>query len=223
MRIILLGPPGSGKGTQAFLISQKYRIANISMGVILRQELYRFSQLYVKNTSIINVINTGNLVNDEFVIKLMLMRIKKNDCCNGFILDGFPRTITQALSINQHKIPINFVIQFSVPDSVIIHRISGRQVHIPSGRIYHTTLNPPKNYGLDDITGEILTKRKDDCENAIRVRLNKYYRHNESLIDYYTKEAKRGNIYFYSIDGSQEIYKIYKELIDIFIYKHKYY
>lgn len=213
MRIIFLGPPGSGKGTQAILISRQYNIANISTGIMLQKELYKFSKLNKNYQSITDVINSGNLVSDEFVIKLITTRIKQKDCYNGFLLDGFPRTIIQALSMKQHRISINFVIQFIVPDFVIINRITGRRIHVPSGRIYHITLNPPKNYGLDDITGETLTIRKDDYEDTIRTRLMKYHQHNELLIDYYKKEAKKGNMYYIAIDGNREIYKIYAELV----------
>lgn len=218
MRIIFLGPPGSGKGTQAFLIAKKYNIANISTGIMLKEELQKKSfksPVVVAHHRTIDTINSGNLIDDEFVIQLIITRINQADCYNGFILDGFPRTITQALSMNKHQISINFIIQFILPDSVIINRISGRLIHPASGRIYHNILNPPKHYNVDDITGEILVKRADDSKNAIRTRLNKYYQYTEPLINYYKQESMKKTIHYVSVDGNRKINEIYKELIDI--------
>lgn len=215
MRIIFLGPPGSGKGTQASLIAQKYNIANISTGIILQQELYKYSKLHTTFHNMTNIINSGDLVNDEFVIKLIIMRINQDDCRNGFILDGFPRTIIQALSIDKYLISMNFVIQFMLPDSVIINRIMGRRIHLSSGRTYHIKFNPPKHHNLDDITGETLTIRKDDRENTIRTRLNKYYQYTNPIINYYKREARKKNIRYLSIDGNRKICEIYEELINI--------
>lgn len=216
MRIIFLGPPGSGKGTQADLIAHQYGIANISTGVMLRKNLYKYFQSNLVCKKLTNTINSGNLVDDEIVIKLIVMRISKDDCRTGFILDGFPRTMQQALSMDQHEISINFVIQFTLPDSVIIDRIAGRRIHLPSGRTYHTIFHPPKHHNIDDITGDILTIREDDDEDAIRIRLHKYYKCTAPLINYYKENAKRKNIQYLSIDGNREIYKIHEDLKGIF-------
>lgn len=214
MRIIFLGPPGSGKGTQALLIARKYNITNISTGVILRKELYKYSKSHTTH-NIKDIINSGDLVNDEFITRIITTRINEYDCCKGFILDGFPRTITQAISMDKQRIMINFIIQFTLPDAIIIDRIIGRRIHLASGRTYHIKFNPPKNHNLDDITGEILTKRKDDDENIIRIRLNKYHQYTAPLIDYYKKISKKRNIRYLSIDGNRKIYEIYKELTEI--------
>ncbi|URJ32722.1 adenylate kinase [Blochmannia endosymbiont of Camponotus sp.] len=216
MRIIFLGPPGSGKGTQAHLIANKYNIPNISTGMMLRQALTRSAyKSYELHKNIINIMHSGDLVNDEFMVQLINTRINQNDCRNGFLLDGFPRTILQAKSMKQCKIFINYIIEFFTSDSVIIDRIVGRRIHVSSGRTYHIKFNPPKNYGLDDITGEILTTRKDDHEEAIRKRLSNYHQHTEPVLDYYREESKYKKIKYFSVDGNRAISEIYKELINI--------
>ncbi|URJ32977.1 adenylate kinase [Candidatus Blochmannia vicinus] len=216
MRIIFLGPPGSGKGTQAHLISNQYNIPNISTGTMLRQSFPKNPyQPHNIQKNVINAMHTGNLVNDDFIVQLINRRINKNDCCNGFLLDGFPRTILQAEFMNKYKIFVNYIIEFVVSDSIVINRITGRRIHVDSGRTYHTQFNPPKIYGLDDITGESLTTRKDDCEQAIRKRLNNYYQYTEPVLDYYRNESKSKKIKYFSIDGNRKITEIYEELISL--------
>lgn len=220
IRIIFLGPPGSGKGTQAHLISSKYNIPNISTGMMLRQSLTKSPhQSHNIQKNIINAMHTGNLVNDAFIVQLMNTRINKNDCCNGFLLDGFPRTILQAEFMKKYKIFVNYVIEFVISDSIVIDRITGRRIHIDSGRTYHIQFNPPKICGLDDITGESLTTRKDDCEQAIRKRLNNYYQHTEPVLDYYRNESKSKKTQYFSINGNRKITEIYEELISLLIEK----
>lgn len=218
MRIIFLGPPGSGKGTQANLISNKYDIPNITAGEILKKSFLKKNQSslnlgFQKN---MNIINSGNLVNDEVVIKLIIDRISQNDCKYGFILDGFPRTINQAISIVQNGIFIDFVIEFYMPDSVVIERIAGRQIHALSGRIYHIKFNPPQRYGLDDATGDKLIMREDDDVNIIRQRLKQYRQCTLPLSNYYKKQVQRNIIKYFSINGNRQINQIYQELIKIF-------
>lgn len=222
MRIILLGPPGSGKGTQALLLSRRYNIPHISAGIVLHQELHKYSELDITYRKIVDTIHGGDLVNDEFINKLIFTRISQNDCLNGFILDGFPRTMIQAISISEKQIKINFIVQFILPDSIIIDRIIGRRVHLKSGRTYHVKFNPPKNFNLDDVTGEVLTIRKDDHEYAIRTRLNKYHQHSQPLINYYKNEAINNKLNYLSIDGNREINEVYQELIKIFLYDINY-
>ncbi|URJ25363.1 adenylate kinase [Candidatus Blochmannia ocreatus (nom. nud.)] len=216
-RIVLLGPPGSGKGTQAHLISQRHNIPNISTGIILRQALHQSSYNQNDNIpkNIINVVKTGQLVQDDIIVQLINTRINKNDCHNGFLLDGFPRTIPQALYMKKYKIHINYVIEFVVSQSVVVTRITGRRVHLASGRTYHTKFNPPKNHGLDDITGDRLTIRQDDRANTIKQRLKIYYKHTKPLTLFYQKEAKNKKIQYFSINGNRTIPEIYKELINI--------
>ncbi|URJ23507.1 adenylate kinase [Blochmannia endosymbiont of Camponotus sp. C-003] len=216
IRIIFLGPPGSGKGTQAHLITNKYNIPNISTGMMLRQTIHNSSyQSYELNKNIKNIIHAGDLVNDEFMLQLVNTRISQRDCRNGFLLDGFPRTILQAKSMKKYEIFVNYIIEFFISDSVIIDRIIGRRIHVSSGRTYHIKFNPPKNYGLDDITGEVLTTRKDDHEEAIRQRLHNYYQHTAPVSDYYRKESKDKKIKYFAVDGNRDISEIYKELINI--------
>ncbi|URJ30832.1 adenylate kinase [Candidatus Blochmannia vicinus (nom. nud.)] len=216
MRIIFLGPPGSGKGTQAHLISNQYNIPNISTGTMLRQSFPKNPyQSHNIQKNVINAMHTGNLVNDDFIVQLINRRINKNDCCNGFLLDGFPRTILQAEFMNKYKIFVNYIIEFVVSDSIVINRITGRRIHVDSGRTYHTQFNPPKIYGLDDITGESLTTRKDDCEQAIRKRLNNYYQYTEPVLDYYRNASKSKKTKYFSIDGNRKITEIYEELISL--------
>lgn len=212
MNIILLGVPGAGKGTQAQFIVKKYGIIQISTGEILRAAVKTQTDLIKK---VEDIINNGKLVPDELVITLVKKRIMQNNCCNGFLLDGFPRTLVQALSMKEAGIKIDFVFNFVVPDTVIYNRIIGRRIHAPSGRVYHTKFNPPKQNDKDDITGELLIVREDDQKQIIRKRLVEYHRQTAPLLDYYFKESNVGNTQYFVIDSDCEISDINAKVASI--------
>ena len=204
MNIILLGAPGAGKGTQAQYLKQKFNIPQISTGDMLRSAVGNKTELGIKAK---NFMEDGQLVPDQLIIDLVKLRINEQDCESGFLLDGFPRTIPQAESMSDEGININVVIEIKVPDQTIIERLSGRRIHIPSGRIYHITNNPPKNEGVDDETAEPLVIRNDDTVEIIMKRLETYHRETEPLINFYSSwENKDINIKprFISIDGSKK-------------------
>jgi adenylate kinase len=182
MRIILLGGPGAGKGTQAKYICEKYNIPQISTGDMLRAAVKAGSELGAKAKKIME---TGALVPDDIIIALVKERIAQPDCKNGFLLDGFPRTIPQAEALVKAGIALDFVIEIAVDDEEIVERLSGRLMHLPSGRIYHHTYNPPKNPNQDDVTGEPLIQRDDDKEATIRKRLQIYHDQTEPLVNFY--------------------------------------
>jgi adenylate kinase len=188
LRIILLGSPGAGKGTQAKLISAKYKIPQISTGDMLRAAVEKQTPLGLMAK---HVMESGKLVSDEIIIGLVQDRIKQPDCENGFLFDGFPRTIPQAEAIKANNIDIDHVIEIYVPDEELIQRVSGRLVHLPSGRIYNVYSNPPKQSGRDDVTGEALVQRDDDSEATVRKRLEVYHQQTEPLLDYYKQLSQR--------------------------------
>ncbi|CUR53481.1 Adenylate kinase [Serratia symbiotica] len=202
MNIILLGAPGSGKGTQADFITKKYGIPKISSGEILRSIINSGSNLGNKIKKIINI---GKLVNDKLILNFIKDRILKKDCKNGFLLDGFPRTIFQAKAIKEIGINIDYVLEFKISDALVMNRIIGRRIHIPSGRIYHIKFNPPKIINKDDITGENLSIRQDDQEITIQKRLFEYHQRTIPLIFYYRQEAKINNIKYHKIDATCKI------------------
>ncbi|MFA6015583.1 MAG: adenylate kinase [Gallionellaceae bacterium] len=190
MRLILLGAPGAGKGTQANLIKDKYGIPQISTGDMLRAAVKAGSPLGVAAKKIMD---EGKLVSDEIIINLVKERIKETDCAKGFLFDGFPRTIPQAQAMKDADIGIDFVVEIDVEDSEIIQRMSGRRVHLASGRTYHTIFNPPKIAGKDDVTGEDLVQRPDDAEETVVKRLNVYHEQTKPLVDYYTAWSASGD------------------------------
>ncbi|MFZ7127830.1 MAG: adenylate kinase [Desulfobacterales bacterium] len=189
MRLILLGGPGAGKGTQANLIKEKYRIPQISTGDMLRAAVKAGTDLGKKAKTFMD---SGGLVPDDVIIGLVKERIKEPDCANGFLFDGFPRTIPQADAMKAAAVPIDAVVDIDVPDAEIIKRMSGRRVHLASGRTYHVVFNPPKVEGKDDATGEPLIQRDDDKEETVRKRLEVYHQQTEPLIDYYKKWEASG-------------------------------
>jgi adenylate kinase len=190
MRLILLGAPGAGKGTQANYIKEKFNIPQISTGDMLRAAVKAGTPLGIAAKQ---VMDAGGLISDDIIINLVKERIKDTDCANGFLFDGFPRTIPQAQAMKDAGIPIDYVVEIDVADSEIIKRMSGRRVHLASGRTYHVTFNPPKVAGKDDITGEDLVQRPDDVEETVLKRLNVYHDQTKPLVDYYTIWAKSGD------------------------------
>ncbi|CAQ85471.1 MULTISPECIES: adenylate kinase [Photorhabdus] len=214
MRIILLGAPGAGKGTQAQFIMEKYGISQISTGDMLRTAVKAGTELGLKAKELMD---NGKLVTDELVIALVKERIKQDDCRNGFLLDGFPRTIPQADAMKEAGINVDYVLEFDVPDELIIERIIGRRVHAPSGRVYHIKFNPPAMENKDDVTGEELTIRKDDHEDIVRKRLVEYHQQTAPLVSYYQKEAEIGNTEYFKIDGTRKVSEVSEELTKILI------
>ena len=190
MRLILLGGPGAGKGTQAGFITQRYGIPQISTGDMLRAAVKAGTPLGVAAKQ---VMDRGDLVSDDIIIGLVKERIAQADCAKGFLFDGFPRTIPQAEAMKTASVPIEHVVEVYVSDATIIERMSGRRVHIASGRTYHTKFNPPKKDMVDDVTGEPLVLRKDDEEATVRNRLEVYHKQTEPLVEYYSKWAKTGD------------------------------
>ena len=182
MRLILLGGPGAGKGTQANYIKENYQIPQISTGDMLRAAVKAGTELGLKAKG---YMDSGGLVPDDVIIGLVKERIKEADCQRGFLFDGFPRTIPQADAMKEAGVPIDAVVDIDVPDDEIIKRMSGRRVHLASGRTYHVVFNPPREEGKDDVTGEPLIQRDDDQEATVRKRLEVYHKQTEPLIDYY--------------------------------------
>ena len=190
MRLILLGGPGAGKGTQANYIKEKFGIPQISTGDMLRAAVKAGTPLGLEAKK---VMDAGGLVSDDIILGLVKERIAQPDCGKGFLFDGFPRTVVQAEALKTENVPVDAVVEIDVEDDEIIRRMSGRRVHLASGRTYHIVFNPPKVEGKDDVTGEPLIQRDDDQEETVRKRLAVYHDQTEPLIDYYTKWAESGD------------------------------
>jgi len=205
MRIVLLGAPGAGKGTQAQFLMEKFGIPQISTGDMLRAAIKAGTELGKQAKA---VMDAGQLVSDELIIGLVKERITLDDCKSGFLLDGFPRTIPQADAMKENGISVDHVVEFEVPDEVIVERMAGRRVHSGSGRVYHLVYNPPKVEGIDDVTGDELSIRADDEEITVRKRLSIYHEQTKPLVNFYQAEAKLGNCNYLTVDGTQEVTQV---------------
>lgn len=186
MRIILLGPPGAGKGTQAAFITKRYAIPQVSTGDMLRAAVKAGTPLGIEAKK---VMDSGGLVSDDIIINLVKERLTQSDCSSGYLFDGFPRTIPQAQAMKDADVRLDAVLEITVPDEDIIDRMSGRRVHVASGRTYHIKFNPPKSEGKDDVTGEPLIQRDDDKESTVRTRLEIYHSQTKPLVDFYQRWA----------------------------------
>lgn len=202
MRIILLGAPGAGKGTQAQFLMAKFGIPQISTGDMLRAAIKAGTELGKKAKE---VMDAGQLVSDDLIIGLVKERIAQDDCKGGFLLDGFPRTIPQADAMKENGVAVDSVVEFDVDDEVIVERMAGRRVHSGSGRVYHIVYNPPKVEGKDDETGEDLSIRPDDEEATVRKRLAIYHEQTKPLVEYYQAEANANNCKYLTLDGTKPV------------------
>lgn len=215
MRLILLGGPGAGKGTQAAHIIDRYQIPQVSTGDMLRAAIRDGAEI---GKEVKEVIDKGNLVSDQIIIGLVKDRISNDDCKNGFLLDGFPRTIAQADALKNSRIFIDVVIEIAVDDEEIVKRMSGRRTHLSSGRSYHTIYNKPKKDGFDDVTGEALIQREDDKEETVRQRLAVYHQQTAPLIKYYSSWAATGETgapYYKRINGIGEVDSIREQIFEL--------
>lgn len=211
MRVILLGAPGAGKGTQARFITEKFNIPQISTGDMLRAAVREGTTLGLQAKEIME---QGKLVSDDIIIGLVKERITEPDASNGFLFDGFPRTIPQAEALCEASIDIDYVIEIAVNDEEVIERISGRRVHEASGRVYHTKYNPPKVTDRDDVTGETLIQRKDDVEETVRKRLTEYHHSTEPLVHFYQELAKQtGRPKYIRIEGVGTVDEITQKVL----------
>ncbi len=213
MRVILLGAPGSGKGTQAQAITEKFGIPQISTGDMLRAAVRAGTPLGLEAKKIMDA---GLLVSDDIILGLIKERIQAPDCRQGFLLDGFPRTLAQADGLNSMGIDIDQVVEFVVDDETIVERMSGRRVHPASGRSYHIVFNPPRVDGQDDVTGEALIQRDDDSEATVRKRLAVYHEQTQPLVGYYQQKAEQGAVRFASINGIGSVDAITERLFSVF-------
>lgn len=211
MRIILIGPPGAGKGTQAQFICDKFGIPQISTGDMLRAAVKAGTELGVQAKE---VMDSGGLVADELIIAIVKERIAEDDCANGFLFDGFPRTIPQAEAVEAAGIPIDNVLEIAVDDEEIVARMSGRRVHEASGRVYHVIYNPPKVEGLDDETGDPLVQRKDDTEETVRTRLNVYHEQTAPLVQFYKDRSLAGGPNYTAVEGVGTVDEISAKISD---------
>lgn len=215
MRLMLLGAPGVGKGTQALHLIERYKIPQISTGDMLRAAIAQGSPL---GLSAQKIMESGKLVSDEIILALVKERLKKEDCKRGFLLDGFPRTLVQADALREAGVYLDYVIEIKVDDEEIIRRITGRRIHQPSGRVYHIVSHPPKVPGLDNISGEALVQREDDKEETLRKRLDVYHNQTSPLISYYKKWATEGGSgapKYYSIEGTASVEEIFRNIVEL--------
>ena len=211
MNLIILGPPGAGKGTQAAFIASEQNIPHISTGDMLREAIKNGTELGLQAKA---VMDAGNLVSDELIIELVKERISQEDCKNGFLFDGFPRTIPQAEALQENNVDINGVIELVIADEEIIKRMSGRRIHLASGRTYHVDFNPPKQPGRDDETGEELIIRKDDEPETVKDRLKVYWTQTQPLIEYYSNFKNASDFKYLTVDGTLTVEEIKNNIKD---------
>ena len=209
MKIILLGPPGAGKGTQAEIICKNFSIPHISTGDMLRESIANET---ATGKIAKEIMDAGNLVPDDVIVSMVKERIKKEDCRNGFLFDGFPRTIPQADALENQEIFVNVVLELTLKDELIINRMSGRRVHQPSGRSYHLEFNPPEKDGVDDVTGEPLIQRDDDKPETVKNRLEVYWEQTNPLIVYYRSKSVQTDLKYIEIDGSKSMEKVSSQI-----------
>ena len=209
--IILLGPPGAGKGTQADLICKLCNIPKISTGDMLREAVLSGSDLGKK---VSNILDTGGLVSDEIIGSLIEDRLTKPDCINGSLFDGVPRTLGQATKLADMGISFTHVIEITVQDEVIVNRMSGRRVHPGSGRNYHITYNPPKVEGIDDISGESLIQREDDKPQTVLKRLEVYHDQTKPLTNFYIEESSKSDLNYFTVNGENKVEEVFKNIED---------
>ncbi len=202
MRVILLGPPGAGKGTQAQFICDEYQIPQISTGDMLRAAVRAGTSL---GTRVKQVMDSGDLVSDEIIIALVKERIVQPDCANGFLFDGFPRTIVQAQSLAEAEIDLDCVLEIAVPDEEIVRRLSGRRIHEASGRVYHVVFNPPRRAEIDDESGDALIQREDDKEETVRQRLAVYHGQTYPLVEFYRQGSHSNPVNYHEVDGLGDV------------------
>ena len=211
MRIIILGAPGAGKGTQAKIIEERYNITHISTGDMIRETIKSGSKI---GDELKNILDSGKLVSDEFIIKIVKDRISKADCDNGFLLDGVPRTTVQAEQLDLLGVDIDYIIEVDVADNLLIERITGRRIHASSGRSYHVKFNPPKKEGVDDVTGEELITRSDDNKDTVEERLS-VYNEQTSLVKNFYKNFKSSNTKkpeYIKVNGDQSVDKVSSDI-----------
>ena len=214
MRLILLGAPGAGKGTQATFLCQRYGIPQVSTGDMLRAAVKAGTPVGLAARK---VMDAGALVSDDIIVGLVKDRIAQSDCAQGFLFDGFPRTIAQAQAIKDAGVQLDFVLEIDVPDSAIVERMSGRRAHLASGRTYHVAFNPPKVEGIDDVTGEPLVQRADDSEATVKKRLAIYHAQTRPLVDFYAQWAATGDAaapQYRKIDGNGSVAEITARALD---------
>ena len=209
-RLILLGPPGAGKGTQADLLCKEFNIPKISTGDMLREAIANQTDL---GKEVSSILDSGALVSDEIIGSLLEERLSNDDCANGYLLDGVPRTLGQASILERMGIEFTNVIEIKVDDEVIVNRMSGRRVHPQSGRNYHIDFNPPKKEGLDDFTNEPLIQREDDKPETVLKRLDVYHEETKPLSDFYKKVSEGGSLVYSSVDGSKSVTEVFNDAL----------
>ena len=211
MRILLLGAPGAGKGTQAAFIKDKFNIPQISTGDMLRAAVRAGTALGLEAKK---VMDAGELVSDDLIMGLVKDRIRRDDCSQGYLFDGFPRTLGQAEAMHREGIFIDCVVEIVVADEEIIKRLDGRRIHPGSGRVYHVLFNPPQQPGVDDVSGEALVQREDDKEATVRKRLQVYHKQTAPLIRFYDDLSGRNGPAYLRMDGAGDVWEITKNLVD---------